>query len=472
MRKTKIVCSIGPASRAPNILEQLIINGMEIGRINFSHGTLEEKAYEIKLIKRLANKINKPITIVQDLCGPKIRVGEVENGLISLQTGDFISLTSKPMICNSKTLYINYPYLIQDIKKNNIILLDDGHIELIVYKIKTFEIICEIIRGGNLKSNKGINFPSIPLRIPALTSKDINDVKFGVSYKVDYIALSFVRFKEDIIKLKKLIKTYNSNIPVIAKIEKNEAIHNIDDIIKAADGIMIARGDLGVEVPIENVPVYQKMIIRKSNNEGKPVITATQMLESMIENSSPTRAEVADISNAILDGTDAVMLSGETSIGKYPIESVKIMSRVAEKTEEIITYPELHLFHTKTPEDISIADAVAHGTCHMAYDLRASAIITFTTSGYTARMISKYRPKTPIYVFSTTKEVARIINLFWGVRCFITKKVKTTDEMFKHALQTAQGINIIHKGDLIILTAGIPVNEKANTNLIRVVKVS
>ncbi len=470
MLKTKIVCTIGPASSSSNILLQLMQKGMDVARINFSHGTIEEKIQEIKLIRVLSRKIDKNITILQDLCGPKIRVGEVENGEALLIQGEKISLNSTPIISNSKFLFINYPYLMADTKKKDKILLDDGHIELKVIKIQSNEIVCEIIKGGKLKSKKGVNFISKSLRVPALTQKDINDVKFGISQKVDYIALSFVRNPEDIIQLKKLLKKYNIDIPIIAKIEKHEAIKNIDKIVDVSDGIMVARGDLGVEVPIENIAIYQKMIIKKANEKGIPVITATQMLESMIENPMPTRAEVTDISNAILDGTDAIMLSAETSVGKYPVETVEIMARIAEKTEQIINYTENSSSH-RTKTNQSIADAVAHATCQLSYDLSAKAILPFTCSGYTARMISKYRPKAPIFVFTTNKNVSRRVNLYCGVICFVIDEVKSTDEMFKQALQKALSTKVIKKGDLIILTAGIPVKKKANTNLIRVLNV-
>ncbi|MBI4651404.1 pyruvate kinase [Candidatus Desantisbacteria bacterium] len=471
MRRTKIICTIGPACSQPKKLEELILSGMEVARINFSHGTHEEKSREIKQIRQISKKLNRQITILQDLCGPKIRVGEVENKEIYLKEGTTITLTSKPQVSNNKTLFISYPYLAKDLYLKDSILLDDGKLELVVIKKIKDEIVCEVKRGGKLKSKKGVNFPSRSLSIPALTGKDILDVKFGLSEKVDVIALSFVRQADDIIKLCKLIRSLGGDIPIIAKIVKYEAIENLEKILDVCDGIMVARGDLGVEVPIENIPIYQKLIIRKANEHGKPVITATQMLESMIENPTPTRAEVTDISNAILDGTDAIMLSAETSIGKYPVEAVKIMARIAEKTEEIINYPEL--FKTRKIGSYQmIADAVAHGACQMAYDLSANALITFTSSGHTARLISKYRPHAPIYVFTTNDEVARKVNLYWGTRCFKIKEVKTTDEMFKHALDTAKKEKIIQKNDTVILTAGIPVKEKANTNLIRVVKVN
>ncbi|MBI5416886.1 pyruvate kinase [Candidatus Poribacteria bacterium] len=470
MRKTKIVCTIGPACTSPEILEQLILQGMDAARINFSHGTLQEKANEIKLIRQLSSKLGKNVTIIQDLCGPKIRVGDVENGEVVLFAGKKIILTTNRIVSNSEKIFITYPYLTKDLIKKDIILLDDGKLELEVLQAKSDEIICEVRIGGKLKSNKGVNFPMKSLSISAITPKDIKDINFGVAQKVDFIALSFVRNPEDIIKLREILKKRKSHIPIIAKIEKYEAVEQIDKIVEASDGIMVARGDLGVEVPLENVPIYQKMIIRKANEYGKPVITATQMLESMIENPTPTRAEVTDISNAILDGTDAIMLSAETSIGKYPAQAVKIMTKIAEKTEQIVKYCEI-LHSRKIDTELSIADAIAHGACQMAHDLSSSAIITFTSSGYTARMISKYRPKPPIYVFTPTPEVARLVNLYFGTRCFIIKKVHTTDAMFHQAIKTAKQEEIIHKNDVIILTAGIPVNEKGNTNLIRVIKI-
>ena len=470
MRRTKIVCTLGPAANTLEIVEQLALRGMDIARINFSHGTLEDKAKEIKLIRQASKKLNKPITILQDLSGPKIRVGEVENGEIALRAGDKIVLTSKAVMSSSKLLSINYSYLTKDISLNDKILLDDGKIKLKCIRKGSDGILCEVGVGGNLKSRKGVNFPNKCLHTEPLTAKDIQDAKFGLSQGVDAIALSFVRRAEDIMKLRKIAQASRNEITLIAKIENEEAVRNIEEILEASDGIMVARGDLGVEASIENVPIYQKLIIKRANDKGKPVITATQMLESMIENPIPTRAEASDIANAILDGTDAVMLSGETAVGRYPVEAVKVMARIAEKAEGLMFRK-----NTNTLIDIpehGIADATAHGVCQMAQDLCVKAIITFTFSGYTARMISKYRPKTPIYAFTPDKKVARKMNFYWGVRTIVMNKVETTDAMFKYAMRTAKKTGVVQKNDFVIFTAGVPVKEKAKTNLIRVDKVN
>ncbi|HOJ93579.1 MAG TPA: pyruvate kinase, partial [Dictyoglomaceae bacterium] len=416
-RKTKIVCTIGPVSESEDMLKNLIIAGMDAARLNFSHGDYNEHGEKIKLIRKFSEELDKPIAIIQDLQGPKIRVGEVENNKIYLKDGEEIALTPKETLGNEKLLFINYPYLLENINVGERILIDDGAIELKVIDKKDDKLICGIIHGGCLSNHKGVNFPDSTLKVSPLTEKDKKDVLFGIEKKIDFIALSFIQRASDVLELKEFLELYDARIPVIAKIEKREAVNNFNEILEVADGIMVARGDLAVEMSNEEVPLIQKRIIKETRIAGKPVITATQMLISMVDNPTPTRAEVSDVANAILDGTDAVMLSNETAAGKYPIESVKMMDKIARKVEENFPFEE---FLKESDSKENITQAITFSTCQIAKEIKASAIITATHSGFTARQTSKYRPSSTIFALTPFPEIRRRLNLSWGVVPLLT----------------------------------------------------
>lgn len=465
LRKTKIVCTIGPASEKEEILIELIKAGMDVARLNFSHGDYNVHGERIRLIKKLSEELDKPIPILQDLQGPKIRVGEIENDKVLLRDNEEIFITPKETLGNKKLISVNYPHLLEDIKNGDRILIDDGLIELKVIDRKDDKLVCQIIHGGYLSGRKGVNFPDSTLRVSPLTEKDKRDVLFGIERKIDFIALSFVQKASDILELKEFLEMHDARIPVIAKIEKREAVNNFKEILEVADGIMVARGDLAIEMSNEEVPLIQKKIIREARLSGKPVITATQMLISMVNNPTPTRAEVSDVANAILDGTDAIMLSNETAMGKYPIESVKMMDKIAKKVEEEFPYDEF----LKEPNcQKNITQAITFSTCQIAKEINASAIVTATHSGFTARQISKYRPNAPIIAITHFPEVQRRLNLSWGVIPLLTEIFYTTDEMFEKATRILLQKNYAKRGDTIVITAGIPMGISGMTNLIKV----
>jgi len=464
-RKTKIVCTIGPVSESEDMLRDLIIAGMDAARLNFSHGDYNEHGEKIRLIRKLSEELDKPIAIIQDLQGPKIRVGEVENNKIYLKDGENIALTSKETLGNEKLLYINYPYLLQNINVGERILIDDGAIELKAIDKKDDKLICSIIHGGYLSNHKGVNFPDSTLKVSPLTEKDKKDVLFGIERGVDFIALSFIQRASDILELKEFLELHDARIPVIAKIEKREAVNNFKEILEVADGIMVARGDLAVEMSNEEVPLIQKRIIKETRISGKPVITATQMLISMVDNPTPTRAEVSDVANAILDGTDAVMLSNETAAGKYPIESVKMMDKIARKVEEEFPFEE---FLKESDSKENITQAITFSTCQIAKEIKASAIITATHSGFTARQTSKYRPSSTIFALTPFPEIRRRLNLSWGVVPLLTEVFYTTDEMFDKSTRLLLQREYVKRGDVVVITAGIPMGISGMTNLIKV----
>jgi len=464
-RKTKIVCTIGPVSESEDMLRDLIIAGMDAARLNFSHGDYNEHGEKIRLIRKLSEELDKPIAIIQDLQGPKIRVGEVENNKIYLKDGENIALTSKETLGNEKLLYINYPYLLQNINVGERILIDDGAIELKAIDKKDDKLICSIIHGGYLSNHKGVNFPDSTLKVSPLTEKDKKDVLFGIERGVDFIALSFIQRGSDILELKEFLELHDARIPVIAKIEKREAVNNFKEILEVADGIMVARGDLAVEMSNEEVPLIQKRIIKETRISGKPVITATQMLISMVDNPTPTRAEVSDVANAILDGTDAVMLSNETAAGKYPIESVKMMDKIARKVEEEFPFEE---FLKESDSKENITQAITFSTCQIAKEIKASAIITATHSGFTARQTSKYRPSSTIFALTPFPEIRRRLNLSWGVVPLLTEVFYTTDEMFDKSTRLLLQREYVKRGDVVVITAGIPMGISGMTNLIKV----
>lgn len=437
---------------------------MDTARLNFSHGDYEVHGRRIELIRKISQELNKNVAILQDLQGPKIRVGKFENDKIFLEDGQEFSLTPKECIGNNKLAYVNYPFLLEDVKEGERILLDDGLIELRVEKIEKDKVVCIVVHGRELSSHKGVNFPDTELRVSALTEKDKRDVLFGIERKIDFIALSFVKKAQDILELKELLELHDARIPVIAKIEKKEAIQNFKEILEVSDGIMIARGDLAVEVSNEDVPLLQKKIIKETRLAGKPVITATQMLSSMVNNPTPTRAEVSDIANAILDGTDAVMLSNETAVGKYPVESFKMMDKIARKVEETFPYESFLI----PPYDENITQSITYSACEISRQIKAKAIITATHSGFTARQISKYRPSAPIFAITHFPEVQRRLNLSWGVIPLLTEVFYTTDEMFEKSTKILLQKGYIKSGDTVVITAGIPMGISGMTNLIKV----
>jgi len=462
MRRTKIVCTIGPASESPEMLKKMIKAGMNVARLNFSHGSHEEHARRIINIRQAAKELNVQIGIMLDTKGPEIRIGNLEEPKILLEQGKELILTTREVLGTAERISINYAGLPQDVKPGDNILIDDGLISLRVLATTPDEIRCLILNNGEVSSRKGVNVPGVNINLPSLTAKDIEDIKFGIDKQIDFLAASFIRSGSDVLEIRRIIEEAESNLQIIAKIESRSAVYNIDEIIQVADGIMIARGDLGVEIPAEEVPLVQKQIIAKCNRAGKPVITATQMLDSMVRNPRPTRAEANDVANAILDGTDAVMLSAESAAGKYPVEAVETMARIAEKTEEALK-PKIGIYDPST-----ITDAIGHATVSIAAELDAAAIITHTTSGSTSRMVAKYRPRTPIIAATWVEEVLRRVTLVWGVTPLYIPKTNGTDEMINQAVEHAVASKQIKMGDLIVVTAGVPLGIPGTTNLVKV----
>lgn len=463
MRKTKIVCTIGPASAKEEIIEAMMENGMNVARLNFSHGEHGDHAEKITMIRNLSVKLKKHVAILQDLAGPKIRVGYIPEPGVLLEAGQNFILTARDMTGSREMVSISYPELPKDVQTGDRLLLADGLMELVVVKTNASEITCKVITGGILTSHKGINLPTGTIKAPALTAKDREDLLFGLEHDVDYIALSFVKTADDIRAVKDIVRQKGKDTPVIAKIEKHEALENLDDIVDISDGIMVARGDLGVEIPLEEVPLIQKSIIRKANASDKPVITATQMLRSMVSSPRPTRAEAADVVNAILDGTDAVMLSEETASGDYPVEAVKIMHRLAMNAEAGFPY---ETFLNVIPAK-DIAESVAHAACILADHLDAKAIVTYTTTGLTAMRISRFRPRHPIVSLSPDVKTVRRLALFWGCKPYLLDAPLSTDDMIEGAvIKTGE----VSPGDLVVIVAGHPLLVAGATNLLRVKK--
>lgn len=468
MIKTKIVCTIGPASNSYEKIEKLIQRGMDVARLNFSHGSHEEHYQVIKNIRWTSLKTNKSVAILQDLGGPKIRIGKIEKESIFLKENSSFILTNREVPGDEQEVSVTFPSLPQKVKRGDCIFLADGTLELKVKELTPTDIICRIVRGGKLTSHKGINIPNISMDISSLTEKDYQDILFGIKNRVDFIGLSFIRNAEDILRVKKILKENGAeDISLIAKIEKREAVDNLKEIIEVSDGIMIARGDLGVEIPLENVPLVQKDIIKRCNFVGKPVITATQMLMSMVNVLRPTRAEVTDVANAILDGTDAVMLSEETAVGNYPLEAVETMNRIALRTEKAIDYKKI-LSERSLSVKPTNPDAISHATCQVAMDLNAKAIVTFTLSGSTARMVSRYRPPVPIIAASTRDSTVRKLALSWGVYPFKSDELENTDDMIEKSKKIALKTGLANLGDKIVITAGIPFKIPGTTNLLKV----
>ncbi len=464
-RRTKIVATIGPATQSEEIITDLIKAGVTTFRLNFSHGDHKDHQERIKTIRKVSEKLDLDIGILQDLQGPKIRLGRFKDGPVKVKKGDKFSLTSNEVECTKNIANVTYNKLAQEVTSGKRILLDDGKIEMIVEKVDIGNNLleCKVTVGGVLSNNKGVNFPDVQLSVKALTDKDIEDLEFGLTAGVDWIALSFVRNPSDINEIKNLINKNGHSIPVVAKIEKFEAIDQIDSILPLCDGVMVARGDLGVEMPAEEVPLLQKELIRKANTLGIPIITATQMLDSMASNPRPTRAEVSDVANAILDGTDAVMLSNETAVGDYPVEAVETMATIARRIER--DYP-LKAIESHLPS--TIPNAISAAVSNIARQLDAGAIIPLTKSGSTARNVSKFRPPTPILATTTERSVARRLQLVWGVTPLLVKNDDRTAKTFSIAMQIAQELGILKQGDLVVQTAGTLTGISGSTDLIKV----
>ncbi|QMV40748.1 pyruvate kinase [Cohnella cholangitidis] len=468
MRKTKIVCTIGPSSESLENTKKLISAGMNVARLNFSHGDFEEHGTRMKTIRQACQDLNKTVAILLDTKGPEIRLGKLKEEPIELVQGEYITLTTEEILGDINRVPITYKELPSDISVGSTILIDDGLIGLTVVDIQGTEIKCQIVNSGQIKSKKGVNVPGVAISMPGLTEKDIGDIKFGIEMGVDFIAASFVRRASDVLEIRELLERHDArHIQIISKIENQQGVDNLDEILEVSDGLMVARGDLGVEIPAEEVPLVQKLMIEKCNRAGKPVITATQMLDSMQRNPRPTRAEASDVANAIFDGTDAIMLSGETAAGKYPVESVETMSRIAERAESALHYREIFIKQANA-QQTSVTEAISQAVANSALDLDARAIVTSTESGYTARMISKYKPKSQIIAVTPVDQVLRRLQLVWGVLPVKGVSAKTTDEMFEIAVKGAMETGTVRLGDTIIITAGVPVGRSGTTNLIKI----
>lgn len=469
LKKTKIVCTIGPASESPEVLEQLIKNGMNVARLNFSHGSHEEHLEKIKTIKRLRRKLNVPLGLMLDTKGPEIRIGTFEEKEYFLKPDDIFTITTRDVVGNKNIVSVSYSGLPNDVEKGSIISIDDGLIQLEVIEIKDgTDIVCRVQNNGVISNHKGVNLPGRVTNLPAITPKDVDDIKFGIENGIDMIAASFIRKKEDIYDIRKVLEDHGGeDILILSKIESQEGVDNVDEIIEASDGIMVARGDLGVEIRTELIPLVQKEIIRKCNKAAKPVITATQMLDSMQRNPRPTRAETTDVANAIIDGTDCVMLSGETAAGKYPVEAVKTMRDICITTELSDDFEE-NIYQTEIDRKITTTNAISKSTCTIASQLKAKAIITCTASGSTAKAVSKFRPRTNIIACTIDEKVARRLSVSWGVYPVIVEKAHETDELIERAIVGALKENYVQEGDLTVLTAGIPLGVSGTSNLIKV----
>jgi pyruvate kinase len=467
-RRTKIVATIGPATSSPEMLKAIIEAGATTLRLNFSHGTHADHQRSIRLIRQTAFELNRPVAILQDLQGPKIRLGRFENGSIILAKGDRFILTNRPIEGTQEISCVTYNYLAEEVPVGANILLDDGKVEMVVEEInrEKGDLHCRVTVPGKLSNNKGVNFPGVYLSIKAMTDKDREDLMFGLDQGVDWVALSFVRNPQDIIEIKELISSAGKSVPVVAKIEKHEAIEQMEAVLSLCDGVMVARGDLGVELPAEDVPVLQKRLIATANRLGIPIITATQMLDSMVSNPRPTRAEVSDVANAILDGTDAVMLSNETAVGSFPVEAVATMARIAERIEQEETLNT----NSRLSRDNrrSIPNAISQAVGQIAENLGAAAIMTLTQSGATARNVSKFRPKTPILAITPHVNVARQLQMVWGVRPLLVLELPSTGQTFQAAINVAQEKNLLSEGDLVVMTAGTLQGVSGSTDLIKV----
>ncbi len=469
-RRTKIVCTIGPASGSAPVIERLIRAGMDVARLNFSHGTHKQHAGFVRAIRGISARLGQSVAIMQDLPGSKGRTGKLRDGQVTLKQGSGFTLTTRAVVGDEHRVSINLPGLPRQVKAGNSIFLNDGAIHLIVETTTDTEIVCMVEAGGPLGPSKGINVPGVDLNLVSITGEDERHLAFGLEQGVDFVALSFVSGAGDILKVRQFLEERGTETPLIAKIERQEALRNVDDILKIADGVMVARGDLGLEIPVQRVPLAQKEIVLKCNRAGKPVIVATQMLESMVASPSPTRAEVADVANAILDGTDAIMLSAETATGSYPVRAVRMMSSIALRTEMALPFAQI-LKKKGADLEPQMDDAIAYAACHAAQQLKAAAIVAFTASGSTARRVAKYRPRALILALTPNGAVGRSLALVWGVHPLQVAESLAVERMFTEGARKAREMAMADRGDLIVITAGVPKGDSGNTNLLKVEKV-
>ena len=467
MRKTKIICTLGPSTDKGDVLRDLIANGMNVARFNFSHGSYEEHGGRLAKLKALREELGKPVAALLDTKGPEIRLKEFKNGVEMLEAGQTFTLTTREVEGTKEICSVTYKDLPQDVQPGGTIMLDDGLIMLHIEQVTDTDIICTVLNSGKIKTKKGVNVPGVHLSMPYLSQKDREDIIFGVQNGFDFIAASFVRTAQDVYDIRNLLNEYDSNIRIIAKIENREGVNNIDSILSAADAVMVARGDLGVEIDFTELPGIQKDIIDRSFSFGKPIVTATQMLDSMMINPRPTRAEISDVANAIYDGTSAIMLSGETAAGDYPVEALKTMSAIAERTENEPHYRD-ERFKDAAHGQISVSDATAHAACLTARDVNAAAIVTVSESGNTARLLSKYRPKQPIIACVMDEQVQRQLSLSWGITSLLMGPAHSTDELIEMSTALAEKNGYLHNGELAVVTAGVPVGVSGTTNMIKI----
>ena len=467
MRKTKIICTLGPSTDKGDVLRELIANGMNVARFNFSHGSYEEHGGRLANLKALREELGKPVAALLDTKGPEIRLKEFKNGVEMLEAGQTFTLTTREVEGTKEICSVTYKDLPHDVHEGGTIMLDDGLIMLRIEKVTDTDITCTVLNSGKIKTKKGVNVPGVHLSMPYLSQKDREDIIFGIQNGFDFIAASFVRTAQDVYDIRNLLNEYDSKIRIIAKIENREGVNNIDSILSAADAVMVARGDLGVEIDFTELPGIQKNIIDRSFSFGKPIVTATQMLDSMMVNPRPTRAEISDVANAIYDGTSAIMLSGETAAGAYPVEALKTMSAIAERTENEPHYRD-ERFKDAAHGQISVSDATAHAACLTARDVNAAAIVTVSESGNTARLLSKYRPTQPIIACVMNEQVQRQLSLSWGITSLLMGPAKSTDELIEMSTALAQKNGYLHNGELAVVTAGVPVGVSGTTNMIKI----
>ena len=467
MRKTKIICTLGPSTDKDGVLRELIANGMNVARFNFSHGSHEEHKGRLDLLKSLREELGKPVAALLDTKGPEIRLKDFKNGTEMLEAGQTFTLTTRDVEGTKEICSITYKDLPQDVAPGGTIMLDDGLIKLQIQTVNDTDIVCTVLNNGKIKNKKGVIVPGVHLSMPYMSQRDKDDIIFGIEQGFDFIAASFVRTAQDVYEIRNLLNEYDSNIRIIAKIENREGVNNIDSILAAADAVMVARGDLGVEIDFTELPGIQKTIIDRSFSFGKPIVTATQMLDSMMVNPRPTRAEISDVANAIYDGTSAIMLSGETAAGAYPVEALKTMSAIAERTEQEGHYLRGRLMEPNTGK-ISVSDATAHAACLTAKDVNAAAIVTVSESGTTARLLSKYRPQQPIIACVMKEQVQRQLSLSWGITSLMMPLAHSTDELIEMSTALAKENGFLHNGELAVVTAGVPVGISGTTNMIKI----
>ena len=467
MRKTKIICTLGPSTDKEGVLRDLIANGMNVARFNFSHGSHEEHLGRLEKLKALREELGKPVAALLDTKGPEIRLKDFKNGVENLVAGQTFTLTTRDVEGTNEICSITYKDLPMDVEPNGTIMLDDGLIKLQIQTVNDTDIVCTVLKSGKIKNKKGVNVPGVHLSMPYMSQRDKDDIIFGIQQGYDFIAASFVRTAQDVYEIRNLLNQYDSNIRIIAKIENREGVNNIDSILAAADAVMVARGDLGVEIDFTELPGIQKTIIERSFSFGKPIVTATQMLDSMMVNPRPTRAEISDVANAIYDGTSAIMLSGETAAGAYPVEALKTMSAIAERTETE-NHARVEYLTEATNGKISVSDATAHAACLTAKDVNAAAIVTVSESGTTARLLSKYRPQQPIIACVMKEQVQRQLSLSWGITSLMMPLAHSTDELIEMSTALAKENGFLHNGELAVVTAGVPVGISGTTNMIKI----